>query len=61
MEMMIRTPPMVGVPAFAVRLRPFFADILPDLELAQPLISQGPRATQRNSAVRLAKAVRKVV
>jgi hypothetical protein len=38
MAMQISTPPMVGVPDFLqVRLRPVFADVLADLELAQLL------------------------
>ena len=41
--MMISTPPMVGVPAFLlVRLRPFLADMLADLEFAQ--LADQPRA-----------------
>ena len=62
MEMMIRTPPMVGVPAF------FWCDFGPSSRMYCPiwncrslLISQGPSAMHRNNAVRLAKAVRKVV
>ena len=38
MEMQMSTPPMVGVPPFFwCALRALFADVLADLELAQPL------------------------
>ena len=42
-EMQISTPPIVGVPAFFwCALRAFFADVLADLKLAQPLDHERP-------------------
>ena len=60
MEMMISTPPMVGVPAF------FWCDLGPSSRMCWPIwnsrslrISQGPSTTHRKSAVRLANGARK--